>query len=38
MVTYDASAKKAGTYTSVAGMTSDVTPGITQVVQTLTVH
>jgi hypothetical protein len=38
MVTYDASAKKAGTYTTVAGMTSDVTPGITQVVQTLTVH
>jgi hypothetical protein len=36
-VGYDASAKKAGTYRSVASMTSDVTPGTTQVVQTLTV-
>ena len=36
-ITYDASAKKAGTYRSVAGMTSNVTPGTTQVVQTLTV-
>ena len=36
-ITYDASAKKAGTYKSVAGMTSNVTPGTTQVVQTLTV-
>jgi hypothetical protein len=34
---YDASAKKAGTYRSIASMTSDVTPGTTQVVQTLTV-
>ena len=36
-VTYDASSKKAGTYKSVASMTSDVTPGTTQVVKTLTV-
>ena len=36
-VTYDASAKKAGTFTSLASMTSNVTPGTTQVVQTLTV-
>ncbi len=36
-ITYDASAKKAGTYRSVAEMTSNVTPGTTQVVQTLTV-
>ena len=36
-ITYDASAKKAGTYRSVAGMTSNVTPGTTLVVQTLTV-
>jgi hypothetical protein len=36
-VGYDASARKAGTYRSVASMTSDVTPGTTQVVQTLTV-
>jgi subtilase family protein/PA domain-containing protein len=34
---YDASARRAGTYTTVAGMTSDVTPGTTQVVVTLTV-
>jgi len=34
---YDASSKKAGTYKSVASMTSDQTPGTTQVVQTLTV-
>ncbi len=36
-ITYDASSKKVGTYKSVAAMTSDVTPGTTQVVQTLTV-
>ncbi len=36
-VTYDASSKRVGTYKSVAGMTSDVTPGTTQVVQTLIV-
>ncbi len=36
-ITYDASSKKAGTYKTVAGMTSDVTPGTTQVVQTLIV-
>ncbi len=36
-ITYDASSKKAGTYKSVAGMTSNVTPGVTEVVQTLTV-
>jgi hypothetical protein len=35
-VTYDATAKKPGTYRSVAAMTSDVTPGTTQLVQTLT--
>jgi hypothetical protein len=35
-IEYDASAKKAGTYKSVASMTSDITPGTTQVVQTLT--
>ncbi len=34
---YQASADKAGTYRSVAGMTSDVTPGTTQVVVTLTI-
>jgi Subtilase family/PA domain/Fibronectin type-III domain len=34
---YDASADKAGTYQSVASMTSNVTPGITQVVQTFVV-
>jgi hypothetical protein len=34
---YDASSTNAGTYRSVAAMTSDVTPGTTQVVQTLTV-
>jgi subtilase family protein/PA domain-containing protein/fibronectin type III domain protein len=34
---YDASSRRAGTYTTVASMTSDVTPGTTQVVQTLTV-
>jgi hypothetical protein len=34
---YDASSKKPGTFSSVASMTSDVTPGTTQVVQTLTV-
>ena len=34
---YDASSTKAGTYRSVASMTSDQTPGTTQVVQTLTV-
>ncbi len=36
-VTYDASSRKAGTYKSVAGMTSNLTPGTTQVVETLTV-
>ena len=36
-ITYDASAKKAGTYDTTAAMTSDQTPGIAQVVQTLTV-
>ena len=36
-ITYDASSKKLGTYKSIAGMTSNVTPGTTQVVQTLTV-
>ena len=36
-ITYDASSRKAGTYRSLAAMTSDLTPGITQVVQTLTV-
>jgi hypothetical protein len=36
-ITYDASSKQAGTYKSVASMTSDVTPGTTQVVKTLTV-
>jgi hypothetical protein len=35
--TFDASAKKAGTYRSVAEMTSDVTPGTTQVIQTINV-
>ena len=35
-IEYDASAKKAGTYTTVAGMTSNVTAGTTEVVQTLT--
>jgi hypothetical protein len=36
-ITYDASSTYAGTYKSVASMTSDVTPGTTQVVQTITV-
>jgi subtilisin family serine protease len=36
-ILYDVTAKKAGTYRSVAGLTSNVTPGITQVVQTFTV-
>lgn len=36
-VGYDASSRRAGTYKSVAAMTSNVTPGTTQVVQTLTV-
>jgi Fibronectin type-III domain len=35
--TYDASADTAKTYTSTASMTSDVTPGTSQAVQTLTV-
>ena len=34
---YDASSKKAGVYSAIAAMTSDVTPGTTQVVQTFTV-
>jgi hypothetical protein len=37
-ILYDASAGRAGTYRSIASMTSNVTPGTTQVVQTLTVH
>jgi subtilisin family serine protease len=36
-ITYDLSSKNAGTYRSVAEMTSDVTAGITQVVQTVDV-
>ncbi len=36
-VNYTANAKKAGTYQSTASMTSDLTRGTTQVVQTLTV-
>ena len=36
-ITYDAKSKKAGTYKTVAGMTSNVTPGATQVVKELTV-
>ena len=36
-ITFDAWSKKVGTYSSVAEMTSDVTPGTTQVVQVLTV-
>jgi hypothetical protein len=36
-IPYDISSKKAGTYHSVASMTSNRTPGITQVVTTLTV-
>lgn len=36
-ITYDASSRKAGTYRSVASMTSNVTPDTTQVVQTITV-
>jgi hypothetical protein len=36
-ITYDASSKRAGTYDTTAAMTSDRTPGIAQVVQTLTV-
>ena len=36
-IPYDISSKKAGTYRSVASMTSNRTPGITQVVTTLTV-
>ncbi len=35
---FDVSANKAGTYSSVASMTSDVTPGTTQVVKTITVR
>jgi hypothetical protein len=34
---YDASAKKAGSYTSTANMTSNLTPGTTQDVEVLTV-
>jgi subtilisin family serine protease len=37
MITFDASAKKTGTYRSVAEMTSSVTPDTTQVIQTITV-
>ena len=36
-IPYDITSKKAGTYNSVASMTSNQTPGITQVVTTLTV-
>ncbi len=36
-VEYDASSKQVGTFRSIASMTSNVTPGTTQVVQTLTV-
>ena len=36
-ITYDASSRQAGTYKSVASMTSNVTPGTTQEVETLTV-
>ena len=36
-IPFDLSSKKAGTYRSVASMTSNVTPGTTQVVQVLTV-
>jgi subtilisin family serine protease len=36
-LTYDIWAKLAGTYHSVAAMTSDLTPGVTQVSQTITV-
>ena len=36
-IPYDITSKKAGTYNSVASMTSNRTPGITQVVTTLTV-
>ena len=36
-ISYDASSKKTGTYDTTAAMTSDQTPGIAQVVQTLTV-
>jgi subtilisin family serine protease len=36
-ITYDASSRQAGTYRTIAQMTSDVTPGITQVLQTLVV-
>jgi hypothetical protein len=36
-ITYDASSRQAGTYKSIASMTSNVTPGKTQVVETLTV-
>ncbi len=37
-ITYDASSSKTGTYRSIAQMTSNVTPGITQVVEVLTVQ
>ena len=36
-ITYNASSKKVGTYKSQAAMTSNVTPGTTEVVQTITV-
>jgi subtilisin family serine protease len=36
-ITYDAESKQAGIYKSLASMISNVTPGLTQVVQTLTV-
>lgn len=37
-ITYVASSRKVGRYRSTASMTSDVTPGITQVAQTITVR
>jgi predicted RNA-binding Zn ribbon-like protein len=37
VVTYDLSANLPGTYSSIASLTSDVTPGTTQVVQNVTV-
>jgi hypothetical protein len=36
-INYDMTSKKAGAYHSVASMTSDQTPGITQIVTPLTV-
>ena len=36
-IDYDASSSKEGVFSSVASLTSDITPGVTQQVQTLTV-